>query len=603
MSASAIRPGTCARCGTAIPDTGQSCPACGLSLSAGTAVLAPPTGMPHGSLADEAVIREALAGEYDLLEELGRGGMAVVYRARDRALRREVAVKVLPLTHTFDAEFVERFQQEARTAAALEHPNIIPIYRVGTSGSVSYFVMKYLRGRSLSDVLTERRVLPLPELRRLLREVGSALAYAAKQSVVHRDVKPDNIMLDESGRFVVTDFGIARSGAAPRLTATGMSVGTPRYMSPEQARAKSLDGRSDIYSLGIVAYQCLVGRVPFEGEEAFGILYAHINSPVPRPPLTSTAEWELFELIERMLRKDPDERVQDGDELVRLVEACAERATIAAATGQAASLPATSASRAIADTRAAMAMARRFMAPVAPVGGKVLRAVKRGGVVVRDAGRRTMERASTALPVLANRVRRATGGAIASGGRIAGGHSLAAIRAGRSVAVRGWRRARAVPAVAWATATRRRTIISGISAVMLLAGLQQVTHAALHHRSRCPAAGGGDAASTLAVLLDAPAARPEGGSVVLHYDVCGLAEGSAYSTQLTIARSGGAIRRILGGPAPLVEKFAEQADGPATRRHRRIDLGSLPAGSYSIELAVTGAGGKRRRETRELRIE
>ena len=168
-----------------------------------------------GALQETDLVREALAAEYEIIEELGRGGMALVYRARDRQLEREVAIKVLPFSLAFDAEFVERFQREARTAAQLEHPNIIPIYRVGRSGRVIYFVMKFLRGGSLSTVLHERKKLTPPEIRRLLLEAGSALGYAAQRGIVHRDIKPDNIMFDEFGQCVLTDFGIAKAGVGP----------------------------------------------------------------------------------------------------------------------------------------------------------------------------------------------------------------------------------------------------------------------------------------------------------------------------------------------------------------------------------------------------
>src|SRR5690606_10806675 len=149
----------------------------------------------------------------------------------DRQLEREIALKVLPFTLAFDSEFVERFQREARTAAQLEHPSIIPIYRVGRAGRVIYFVMKYLRGGSLSGVLQERTRLTPPEIRRLLIEAGSALAYAGQRGVVHRDIKPDNIMFDEFGHAVLTDFGIAKAVSGQKLTGTGMSIGTPHYMS------------------------------------------------------------------------------------------------------------------------------------------------------------------------------------------------------------------------------------------------------------------------------------------------------------------------------------------------------------------------------------
>ncbi len=269
-----------------------------------------------GAMEETDLVREALAAEYEIIEELGRGGMAMVYRARDRHLEREVAIKVLPFSLAFDSEFVERFQREARTAAQLEHPNIIPIYRVGRSGRVIYFVMKYLRGGSVATVLGGRRRLMPPEIRRLLIEAGSALGYAAQRGIVHRDIKPDNIMFDEFGQCVLTDFGIAKAASGQRLTGTGMSIGTPHYMSPEQARAQAIDGRSDIYSLGVVAYQALTGTVPYDGEDSFSIGYKHITEPVPVPQLITADERRLFEVIKRMLMKDPADRFQSCEELV-----------------------------------------------------------------------------------------------------------------------------------------------------------------------------------------------------------------------------------------------------------------------------------------------
>ena len=266
------------------------------------------------------IIRSALAEDYEIIGELGRGGMAMVLRGRERELDREVAIKVLPTSHAGDAEFVERFQHEARTAAKLEHPNIVPIYRVGRAGPVIYFVMKYLRGGSLSGMLRERGPLEPREIERLLREVGGALEYAGARGVVHRDIKPDNIMLDESGRFIVTDFGIAKSASAQRMTATGMSVGTPRYMSPEQARAKELDARSDIYSLGVVAYECLTGNVPFDAPEHFAIMLAHIQQPLPRPHLPTPEHERIYRIIERMMAKDAEARIQGSGELLGVLD-------------------------------------------------------------------------------------------------------------------------------------------------------------------------------------------------------------------------------------------------------------------------------------------
>jgi hypothetical protein len=302
----------CSRCGSEITGKSKFCPSCGLDLMATTPVHAIATGV----LQELDLVRESLTSEYEIIEELGRGGMAMVYRAKDRQLEREVAVKVLPFSLAFDTEFVERFQREARTAAQLEHPNIIPIYRVGRSGRVIYFVMKFLRGSSLSSLLGNRKKLTAPEIRRLLLEAGSALGYAAQRGIVHRDIKPDNIMFDEFGQSVLTDFGIAKAASGQKLTGTGMSIGTPHYMSPEQARAQPIDGRSDIYSLGIVAYQCLTGTVPYDGEDSFSIGYKHITEPIPTPSLVTADERRLFEVIKRMLMKDPFDRYQTCEELI-----------------------------------------------------------------------------------------------------------------------------------------------------------------------------------------------------------------------------------------------------------------------------------------------
>ncbi len=302
----------CSRCGAEVQPEWKACPSCGLGLSPTTPIQA----LLSGDLSELDVAREALGEDYEILEELGRGGMAIVYRARELQLDREVAVKILPLSLAFDEEFVERFEQEARTAAQLEHPNIIPIYRVGKSGRISYFVMKYLRGRSLSELLAERGRIKPVDIRRMLIETAGALGYAAERGIVHRDVKPDNFIFDEFGVCVVTDFGIAKAASAKRLTGTGMSIGTPHYMSPEQARAQALDGRSDLYSLGIVAYQCLTGTVPYDGEDSFSIGYAHIMDPLPTPTLVSAEERNLYRVIRAMMAKDPNDRFQSCHEVV-----------------------------------------------------------------------------------------------------------------------------------------------------------------------------------------------------------------------------------------------------------------------------------------------
>src|SRR5574341_2247988 len=187
----------CTRCGSQVSQNSKFCPSCGLHLSTVTPLA---TGQaPPVEQSEEELVRDALKDEYEIIKELGRGGMAIVFRAREKQLDREVAVKVLPFSLAFDAEFVERFQREARTSAKLEHPSIIPIYRVGKSGRVIYFVMKFLRGRPLSSVLAARGALPPVEIRKILVDVARGLAYAHKSNIVHRDIKPDNIMFDEHG--------------------------------------------------------------------------------------------------------------------------------------------------------------------------------------------------------------------------------------------------------------------------------------------------------------------------------------------------------------------------------------------------------------------
>ena len=326
----------CSRCGTQNDDSSKFCRSCGLDLTA-TPVGAAKDQQPE--VTELELVRDQLKDEYDILEELGRGGMAIVFKAREKQLERDVAIKVLPFSLAFDKEFVERFQREARTSAKLEHPGIIPIYRVGKSGRVIYFVMKFLRGKPLSSVLGGRGSLPPAEIRQILVQVARALAYAHKSGIVHRDIKPDNIMFDEHGMAVVTDFGIAKAATGGKLTGTGMSIGTPHYMSPEQARAQPLDGRSDVYSLGVVAYQCLTGHVPFDGEDSFSIGYKHIMEELPLPPLESYDQRTLFEIIKKMMAKLSDDRFQTAEDLVQALEAGGGFAAVGLSTAPTKAIP------------------------------------------------------------------------------------------------------------------------------------------------------------------------------------------------------------------------------------------------------------------------
>jgi len=254
----------------------------------------------------------ALGVQYQIESEIGRGGMSVVYRARDRRLNRPVAIKVLPPELAHDAAIRTRFTREAQMAAQLTHAHIVPIYDVGEQDGLAYFVMAIVHGGNLATLLTGEPRQPVEEARRILSEIADALAYAHLRGVIHRDIKPDNILLDESsGRAMVTDFGIARAMEGnSRLTATGIAVGTPAYMSPEQALGdREVDGRSDVYSLGVLGYQMLTGRLPFSAGNSMALLLKHVSEP-PRPiaELRTDAPKSLREAIERALMKSPEDR-------------------------------------------------------------------------------------------------------------------------------------------------------------------------------------------------------------------------------------------------------------------------------------------------------
>ena len=269
-------------------------------------------------------LAEVLQSSYTIEGEIGRGGMGVVYSARDLKLNRRVAIKLLPPDLAFRDEIRTRFLREAQTAARLSHPHIVPIHTVGDDGGLVYFVMGFVDGESLAARLRRRGKLPPEEVRRIMKETADALGLAHAMGIIHRDVKPDNILLEGTrGRVMVTDFGIAKAMSdLGSLTGTGVAIGTPSYMSPEQAAGeREIDARSDLYSLGVVAYETLVGQLPFNAPTVPGILMKHIAEPAPdilqqRPDCPE----ELAATIQRCLEKDAEHRWPTADALRRALE-------------------------------------------------------------------------------------------------------------------------------------------------------------------------------------------------------------------------------------------------------------------------------------------
>jgi tRNA A-37 threonylcarbamoyl transferase component Bud32 len=273
-----------------------------------------------------ARLAEALGDAYTIEGEVGRGGMGVVYRARDERLQRRVAIKVLPPELAFQQDIRERFTREAQTAARLSHPHIVPIHSVGEGQGLVYFVMGYVDGESVAARIRRRGPLPVEEVRRIMKETADALGAAHALSVIHRDIKPDNILLEGTrGRVMVTDFGIAKAISAASgatLTGVGVAIGTPAFMSPEQAAGeRTIDGRSDLYSLGIVTYQMLTGSLPFNAPSVAGILMKQITEPAPdiRKLRPDTPE-DLALAVARCLEKDPENRWPTADALRRALE-------------------------------------------------------------------------------------------------------------------------------------------------------------------------------------------------------------------------------------------------------------------------------------------
>ncbi|MCC7548204.1 MAG: serine/threonine protein kinase [Burkholderiales bacterium] len=264
-------------------------------------------------------------GRYELLSELGQGAMGVVYRARDPVLERVVAIKTINLTLPKDElpEYEGRFYQEARAAGGLNHPNIVTIYDIGKSDKVAYMAMELLEGEELRSILADRQPLPVPLALDIGMQVAEGLAYAHERQVVHRDIKPANIMIVRDGLVKITDFGIARMRTNEVKTMTGMILGSPKYMAPEQVVGKRVDHRADIFSLGVVLYEMLTGEAPFVADSVHGILYQVLNHTPPAPSTRNSQSPPLLDLIvAKALAKNLEQRYDNAKDLAQDLRQC-----------------------------------------------------------------------------------------------------------------------------------------------------------------------------------------------------------------------------------------------------------------------------------------
>jgi eukaryotic-like serine/threonine-protein kinase len=265
-------------------------------------------------------------GRYAIQSELGRGAMGVVYKATDTALERTVAVKTVNMALERDGaeKYEARFYQEARAAGSLNHPNIVTVYDVGKEGNVAYMAMEFIEGQELRSLLAEGRALPVSQAVSIAAQVAEGLAYAHQHGVVHRDIKPANIMVLTDGPVKITDFGIARMRASnDELTQSGMMLGSPKYMSPEQVIGKRADHRSDIFSLGVIVYETLTGSAPFSGENVTALMYQIVNFAPPAPSAVNPAVPELLNfIVAKMLAKPLEERYQSAQDLANDLRNC-----------------------------------------------------------------------------------------------------------------------------------------------------------------------------------------------------------------------------------------------------------------------------------------
>ena len=264
------------------------------------------------------IIGKTIANRYEIISQTGVGGMATVYTARDNVLNRKVAIKVLKDEFTTDEEFVKRFNSEAQAAASLSHPNIVSIYDVGNEDGIYYIVMELVRGKTLKQIITEEGALPWKWSVNIAMQIASALETAHKNNIVHRDIKPHNIMITEDGVAKVTDFGIAKAVSNSTITAFGTTLGSVHYFSPEHARGGYTDSKSDLYSLGVVMYEMVTGKVPFDADTPVSIALKHMQEePVPPIKVNKEIPFAVNQIILKAMKKDPNERYQNASEMIK----------------------------------------------------------------------------------------------------------------------------------------------------------------------------------------------------------------------------------------------------------------------------------------------
>ena len=314
---------TCPKCQSENPEDTCYCGKCGGSLktvegaSVTKTLITPKESLQKGS---------TVAGRYAIIEELGRGGMGVVYKAEDTQLKRTAALKFLPPERTHIPELHERFMHEAQAAAALNHPNIITIYEINEHQNQTFIAMEYIEGQTLKDRV-DQQPLPLEEVIDITLQLAEGLKKAHQKEIVHRDIKPANIIITDEGVVKILDFGVAKLRGTTRLTREGTTIGTAGYMSPEQALGKEADHRSDIWSLGVILYEMITGHLPFEGEHHQAVIYAILNKePEPVTGLRSGVPLELERIINKALAKNPEERYQSVADLKVDLKTLAKRA-------------------------------------------------------------------------------------------------------------------------------------------------------------------------------------------------------------------------------------------------------------------------------------